>query len=114
MTTPPKDVLEEYRAAAAANPNRVEAQTNLGWGLYSKGLYDPAIQQFEKAIELNGAFIDAQYGLGLACKKGGYTQQSIAAFERVGNLLASTEDRARAQLMNRIIQSHLADLRAGG
>lgn len=106
-----KDTLEEYRAAVAAKPNSVEAQTNLGWGLYGKGQYEEAIKQFEKAVAMNAQHLDANYGLGLACKKAGSKAQAISAFEKTVNLLAIAEDQARAQLMKRIIQSHLSDLR---
>lgn len=105
-----RDVLEEYRAAAAASPASIEAQTNLGWGLYGKGQYDEAVKQFEKAAAMNAQHVDAVYGLGLACKKAGRRQEAIAAFEKTASLLAAAEDKARAQMMRNIVDSHLSDL----
>jgi tetratricopeptide (TPR) repeat protein len=111
LLDPKKDILAEYRAAADANPDSVEAQTNLGWGLYGEGRYADAIPLFEKAIALNDGFFDAYYGMALTCKKAGQTEPAIAAFEKAQSLLASIEDKNRALLMNRIILTHLASLR---
>lgn len=107
-----KDVLPEYRATADANPTSIEAQTNLGWGLYGTGQYEEAIRQFEKAIGLNGNFFDAHYGLALACKKAGRNGQAIGEFEKASGLLAGVEDKNRTQLMTQIIQTHLNTLRS--
>lgn len=115
MAKPPvetknKDILEAYQIAADANPNSVEAQTNLGWGLYGQGRYEQAIGQFEKALGLNGDFFDAHYGLALTCKKAGRREPAIAAFKKARDLVAGIEDMNRAQMMSKIIQTHLDGL----
>ncbi|HKZ70638.1 MAG TPA: tetratricopeptide repeat protein [Anaerolineales bacterium] len=108
-----KDALPDYQAAAATHPNNVEAQTNLGWGLYSKGRFDEAVKQFEKALALSRDFLDAHYGLALTHKKAGRSKEAIAAFEQASAILSKAEDHARAQMILNIIQSHLNDLRSG-
>jgi Tfp pilus assembly protein PilF len=106
-----KDLIEEYRAAVEANPGSVEAQNNLGWGLYGEGRYEEAVRQFEKALALNGSFFDSQYGMALANKKAGRYDQAVSAFEKARGLVAGIEDKNRSQLMSRILQSHLNELR---
>jgi tetratricopeptide (TPR) repeat protein len=108
-----KDVLPDYQAAAAAKPNSADSQANLGWGLYSKGRFDEAVEQFEKALALSKDFLDAHYGLALAHKKAGRSKEAIAAFEQASAILAKAEDHARAQMLLNIIKSHLTDLRSG-
>ncbi len=112
-TIAPPDVLAVYRAAVEADPNSIQAQTNLGWGLYGNDQYEAAIKQFERALELNGDFFDARYGLALAAKKAGQTTQAVLEFEKTSTLLTQIEDKARAQVLSRIIQKHLGDLRSG-
>ena len=107
-----KEALPDYEAAAEANPSSVEAQTNLGWGLYGNGQYEKAIKQFEKAIGLNSNFIDAYYGLGLTAKKSGQTKQAREAFEKAASLVTTLDDRVRMQMLSRIIQTQLNSLRS--
>jgi tetratricopeptide (TPR) repeat protein len=105
-------VIEDYRAAVAANPKSVEAQTNLGWGIYSQSDYPAAVEQFRVAIDVNANFVDAQYGLALANKRSGHTSEAIAAFEIALSLLTTIDDPNRSRLMGKIIRSHLRDIRA--
>lgn len=108
----PTPVIENYRAAVAANPQSVEAQTNLGWGIYSQGDYTAAVEQFRVAIKVRANFVDAQYGLALANKRGGRKLEAIAAFETALELLTTIDDPNRSRLMGKIIRSHLRDIRA--
>jgi Tfp pilus assembly protein PilF len=112
LIPPTRDVLEEYRAAATATPNSPEAETNLGWGLYSKGSYDEAIKAFEKAISADANYFDAYYGMALTYKKAGRSADAVATFKKAQGMLASIDYKPRALLMSNIIDSHLQDLHA--
>jgi tetratricopeptide (TPR) repeat protein len=110
---PAIDVLAEYRAAVNATPNSAEAETNLGWGLYSKGDFDEAIKAFDKAISLEAAYFDAYYGLALTYKKAGRAADAVATFKKALTLVGNTTDnKPRILLMTNIIDSHLQDLHA--
>lgn len=45
--------VEHFERLVAANPGRAEAYTALGYALYMQGEYQPAVTQFEKALDLN-------------------------------------------------------------
>ncbi len=104
--------LPEYQAAVAADPNSVEAETNLGWGYYGKGEYDEALKAFSKALAGTGDHFDAQYGLALTYKKAGRSNDAAAAFKQALSLASTIQDFGRSQIMAKIIRSHLADLHA--
>ncbi len=89
----------------------VKTHIDLGWELHTKKQYDRAIEQFRKAIEIDGDAVDAYYGLGLACKAKGEKEAAIQAFERVIALVSTLEDRAKAQILTRLAQAHLEALR---
>ncbi len=82
-----------------------------GWELHAKKQYDQAIEQFRKAIEMDGNAVDAYYGLGLSCKAQGEKEKAIQAFEKVIALAPTLEDRAKAQILSRLAQAHLEALR---
>jgi len=82
-----------------------------GWELHARKQYDQAIEQFRKAIEVDGNAVDAYYGLGLSCKAKGEKAEAIRAFEKVIALAPGLEDRAKAQILARLAQAHLEMLR---
>lgn len=84
---------------------------DLGWEFHAKKQYDQAIEQFRKAIEMDGNAVDAYYGLGLSCKAKGEKEKAIQAFEKVIALAPTLEDRAKAQILSRLAQAHLETLR---
>jgi tetratricopeptide (TPR) repeat protein len=104
--------LPEYQAAVNADPNSVEAETNLGWGYYGQGQYDEAVKAFEKALASSGDHFDAQYGIALTYKKAGRSNDAAAAFKKALGLTDTITDFGRSQIMAKIIRSHLADLHA--
>jgi tetratricopeptide (TPR) repeat protein len=106
-------VLENYRAAVNANPNSAEAQSNLAWGLYGQRKYDEAIQAYEKALSLDANYLDAHYGLGLALKEAGQTEQATKAFEVVINLAPQLENTVRGTMVSKLAQGHINQMRSG-
>ena len=105
--------IDEYAAAATANPANAQAQANLGWGHYSRDNLDEAMRQFEKALQLNRDNIDAQYGLSLALKKAGKTDLAVAALERAAELASKIEDRERQQMLLRLLHGHVNVIKTG-
>lgn len=47
------EALDRYRSALAANPNHARAQLGLGQALYERGMFEPAVDAFEKAYRLD-------------------------------------------------------------
>jgi len=92
-------------------PEHVGTYIDLGWEFHAKKQYDQAIEQFRKAIEMDGDAVDAYYGLGLSCKAKGEKEQAIQAFEKVIELAPTLDDRAKAQILSRLAQAHLETLR---
>ena len=105
--------IDEYAAAATANPSNAQAQANLGWGHYSRDNLDEAMRQFEKALQLNKDNIDAQYGMSLTLKKAGKTDLAVAALERAAELASKIEDRERQQMLLRLLHGHVNVIKTG-
>ena len=113
MPAVPRNVLEDYRAAATANPNSAEARCNLGWGYYGRKQHAEAIQAFEEALKLDQNWLDAHYGLALARKASGSTAEAVAAFEKAAALASQSTDRVRGQMLVRLIHGHINELKSG-
>jgi len=102
----PVKAAEAYRRFLAAYPADPEADTaharlvamgessprdrdlSVAAELYNRGLRhqargetDRAIQFFERAIELNEAFVDAHYSLGVAYQRSGDLEQCLGAYQ---------------------------------
>ncbi|GBD08397.1 Lipopolysaccharide assembly protein B [Candidatus Thermoflexus japonica] len=92
-------------------PENAGTYIDLGWEFHAKKQYDQAIEQFRKAIEMDGHAVDAYYGLGLSCKAKGEKEKAIQAFEKVIELAPLLEDRAKAQILSRLAHAHLEALR---
>lgn len=107
------NVLENYRAAASANPTSAEAQSNLGWGYYGQHQYPDAIQAFEAALALDNGYIDAHYGLGLALKESGSGPKALPAFETVVKLTSQLENSVRGAMLARLARGHINQIQSG-
>jgi len=59
------EAVEEFAAAAAANPASVSARVNLGSALAQEGDVEAAIEQYRAAIGLGPGNVAARYNLGL-------------------------------------------------
>jgi tetratricopeptide (TPR) repeat protein len=106
-------VIDNYRAAVAANPNSAEAQSNLGWGLYGLRKYDESIQAYEKALSLDANFVDAHYGLGLTLKEAGRKDRAAQEFETVIKLAPQLENNVRGTMLAKLAQGHINQMQGG-
>lgn len=105
--------LEKYQAEVAANPQNPDAHANLGWGYYGKGQLSEAMQAFQQALTLKADHLEAQYGLALAHRAASDKAAAAAAFEKAKALAAQIEDKARQQMLTRLITGHLNALNTG-
>lgn len=107
------NILDNYRAAASANPTSAEAQSNLGWGLYGQHQYPEAIQAFEAALRLDNNYLDAHYGLGLALKESGAGVKAAPVFETVVKLAGQLENSVRGVMLARLARGHVNQISSG-
>ncbi len=107
------NVLENYIAAANANPTSVEAQSNLGWGYYGQHQFEEAIKTFNQALSLDNNYIDAHYGLGLALKENRQGPQAIAEFDIVVKLTSQLEHSERGMMLARLARGHINQIKSG-
>jgi tetratricopeptide (TPR) repeat protein len=107
------NALDNYQAAANANPTSAEAQCNLGWGFYGQRRYDEAIKALQHAVSLDSRSIDAHYGLGLAQKEAGAKQEAVETFQTVIKLAGELENAVRGQMLARLAQGHINLIQVG-
>jgi len=107
------NAIENYQAAVSANPNSAEAYCNLGWGYYGQRQYDDSIKTFRQALSLDRNAIDAHYGLALALKESHATQDAIPEFEAVVKLSPQDQNTVRGQMLARLAQGHINQIKAG-
>ena len=107
------NVLDNYRAAAAANSTSADAQSNLGWGLYGQRLFDEAIKAFEAALALDNGYVDAHYGLALTLKESGAGAKAVPEFEAVLKLADQMENTVRAGMLARLARGHINQIKSG-
>ena len=90
---PHSEAIAEYRRALAIDPNLVEALNELGRVYWHIGRIDEAVGVFERALEIDSAFIDVRFRLAMAEMSRGNYARSLALFRSVpvGSLAASLE-----------------------
>ncbi len=66
----------------AAEPRNPRAWYELGAVEREEGNFLKAVEYFEKAVELDGKFVEAYQGLGSCCSKLGDLDRAIAAFKK--------------------------------
>ena len=60
---------------------KAEGYYRLGTAYMSKGIYNKAIEQFDRALKLKPAYTDAYITLGVACSSKGFFDKAIAYYE---------------------------------
>ena len=75
--------MREYQACIAAEPNRVEARSNLGAVLVKLGRYQEAIDQYQAALKIASADVAPRlrFNLALAYYKSFQIPEAAAEFE---------------------------------
>src|SRR5215471_17131526 len=61
--------IREYQAYLALRPERIDARSNLGAALARLGRYAEAIEQYKRALALDGRNQDIRFNLALAYYK---------------------------------------------
>jgi tetratricopeptide (TPR) repeat protein len=56
------DSISNLRIALKAHPEWADVQAMIGWNVYSKGDFNQALAEFQKALEINKSLADAVYG----------------------------------------------------
>jgi protein O-mannosyl-transferase len=94
----------------AKNPDCWMGYNNLGNALLQKGQVDEALEQFQKALEINPNYAQANYNLGVALFQKGELDEAIAQFQEVLRLkpdFSSAQDNlAKAQALMRQREGH--------
>jgi tetratricopeptide (TPR) repeat protein len=78
-----QEAIREYQACIAADPNRVEARSNLGAVLVKLGRYQDAIDQYQAALQVASPdlALRLRFNLGLAYYKSFQINAAAAEFE---------------------------------
>jgi tetratricopeptide (TPR) repeat protein len=113
-----KPVVEE---AEIPDPTEMEANTaealfNRGMLFYSSQKYERAIADFKQALNLEPEQIDPHYGLGLVYRMLGQSENAIASFSKVLELLEEgrmDETVERKMMLMRISKAHINSLKKG-
>ena len=106
-------LVEDYRQAAAANPQSAEAHANLGWGYYGTDKWDEAILEFNEALRLEPGNVDALYGLALSRKCSGAKVDAVTAFNAAMEQLPKLEDQMRGNVLRRLARGHINMIQSG-
>jgi TonB family protein len=80
------------RDVVQANPNSLEAHTNLGAQLITEGVYEQAVPVLERAVSLRPESAAAQYNLGLAQVKTGKYEAAVASIRKAVELKPNWPD----------------------
>jgi tetratricopeptide (TPR) repeat protein len=105
--------VEEYRQAAAANPQSAEAHANLGWGYYGVDKWDDAIREFNEALRLEPGHVDALYGLALTRKCAGAKLEAVNSFNATLEQLPKLQDHMRGNVLRRLAYGHINLIQSG-
>jgi len=78
-----RDSVSLYRHTVKVTSGSVRIFYNLGFSLAEQGLYDEAIVEYRKALQLYPDYTEARTGLGVALMRKGYLGPAIQEFVRV-------------------------------
>jgi tetratricopeptide (TPR) repeat protein len=86
-----------------------------GYAFYAKGDYPAALVDFQQAIALDPADVEAVYALGLTYKVQGRLDEGINAFQRALDMIDSgvIADATRAKMLGRLARGHLNKMTIG-
>ncbi len=78
-----QEIKEKLLSLGYISPCSDNSFNNRGLALMAKGDFDEAIEQFQKALEINPSFTAAMVNLGMARMQKGETDEAIAIFQEV-------------------------------
>ncbi len=85
------EAVDELERARVLDPLSLIINTNVGWVLYFARLYDQAIEQFRKTLELDPNFVGAHWKLRQVYEKKGMYEEAIVELETLLELLGASE-----------------------
>lgn len=99
----------------AMNLKDIDARIGEAWKAHFKGQYQAAIDQFKQILAEAPDHIDANWGLGLSCRKAGDRQSALQAFERVKELVtkeldAQPEEYERFFMLKRMVTQQIEQM----
>lgn len=74
--------IEAFERVSVTEVDDILFHFRLGDDLYRRGLYDQAVLELQKALDLNPRYADIQNHLGLALSAGGRHEEAVAAHRR--------------------------------
>lgn len=97
-----EEALKYAQKAVELAPAQAEYCDTLGWILYQKGLYSPAIQYLERAVASSGDAV-ARYHLAMAYTKAGDAKRGRVVFEAAAKLSTRVpEAKAARELLEQV------------
>ncbi|MBU1318999.1 MAG: tetratricopeptide repeat protein [candidate division Zixibacteria bacterium] len=80
----PEEAIELYKACLVKSPDSTEMLTNIG-STYCDSLNDPAeaLNYFNRALEINAAFVPALIGKGASLGHQGHFEKAISCYDRI-------------------------------
>lgn len=86
-----QQALTVLRGAVSKNPSDPRGRLNLGRVYFALDKTELAIEQYRKALALNGSYANAHYYLGLALMKQKESRPAVSAFKEVIRIAPDSE-----------------------
>jgi tetratricopeptide (TPR) repeat protein len=98
-----------------ANPATAAEYHRRGTAHYARKHYDPAVEDFKKAISLDENMVDAYYSLGMALKAIGRKEEAATAFRKVVDLISveSVSGSVAGDMLRKLALGHVNELIQG-
>lgn len=92
--------------------NRDNSAIGRAWRSHSVGRDDSAIEEFRKLLAASPDDVDTLYGLGMALRGAGQTEEAVEVFSRILELLSGAkaegeDEMNRLEMLRRMTQQQL-------
>ena len=101
--------VRAYLAILGAHPARVDVRSNLGAAYSALGQYEQAIEQYKRALLLDGANHAIRFNLALAYYKAAWFSEAATELERFITAIPNTPQTLNARLVLADCQVRLGD-----
>ena len=91
--------VRAYLAILNTNPARVDVRSNLGAAYSALGRYEEAIEQYKRALVIDGSNYAIRFNLALAYYKAAWFTEAAAELERFIAAVPSSPSTANARLV---------------